>query len=267
MHSVPPIAPAPANGDALPRITVAGLPIVACGREALCAQMVADVARARAGELAQPRIVTSANGAVISLYNKDAHFAAVMNNADIVDADGMSLVFASRLLCRQPLPERAATTDFLIDAAETAARAGVRFFFLGAQRGVAARAAEHLRSRIPGLQVVGTCHGYFTEAQLPKLCAAITARGTDVLWLGLGSPRQEELAARLRRMLPGVAWIRTAGGLFDHYGGGVSRAPRWMQAVGGEWLYRAAREPLRLGWRYLATSPPAIYHLLSKTHD
>ena len=253
--------------DTLPRATIAGLRVVVAPREALSAQMLADIAMARAGALPYPRIVTSANGAVIAQYHADPAFARTVDAADMIDADGMSLVFASRLFCTNALPERAATTDFLLDTARVAARDGLRFFFLGARRGVAGRAAEHLRSRFPGLDVVGTCHGYFTEAQLPRIARAIHERGTDVLWLGLGSPRQEQLALRLREMLPGVAWIRTCGGLFDHYGGGVSRAPHWMQAIGTEWLYRAAREPLRLGWRYLVTSPPAIYHLLTKTHD
>ncbi|MDP9057747.1 MAG: WecB/TagA/CpsF family glycosyltransferase [Pseudomonadota bacterium] len=229
--------------------------------------MIADVTAARRGQLARPRVVTSANGAVIARYWSDRSFANVLDAADIIDADGMSLVFASRLFCKNALSERAATTDFLLDAAHVAAKNDIRFFFLGGRRGIAARAAEHLRSRIPGLQVAGTYHGYFSPEQLPAICAAVQKSGADVLWLGMGSPLQERLSLECREMLPGLAWIRTCGGLFDHYGGGVSRAPDWMQRTGFEWLYRVAREPLRLGWRYLVTSPVAIYHLLTKTHD
>lgn len=247
--------------------TIGGIPIARLRRDELADLMQADVRRARAGELAEPRIVTSANGSVIAAYNRDAEYRRLMNGADIIDADGMPLVFASRLLCREPLEERTATTDFLLDAAAIAAREEIRFFFLGARPGVAARAAEHLRSRFPGLKVVGARHGFFQPDAIPDICAKVRASGADVLWLGLGTPMQERFAVENRYRLGGVGWIRTCGGLFDHYGGGVSRAPAWMQAAGLEWLYRAAREPIRLGWRYLVTSPIAIYYLATRTHD
>jgi exopolysaccharide biosynthesis WecB/TagA/CpsF family protein len=251
----------------VPVQTVGGLPIVRLSRDALARLMREDVGQARAGLLAQPRIVTSANGSVVAAYHGDARFRSLMDQADIIDADGMPLVFASRIFCKQPLAERTATTDFLLDAAAMAADHGLRFYFLGSRPGVAARAAEHLRSRFPGLQLVGTRHGYFADGAIPDICARIRDSGADVLWVGMGTPRQEAFAVAARPLLGGVAWIRTCGGLFDHYGGGVSRAPQWMQAAGLEWLYRGAREPMRLGWRYLVTSPLAVYHLLTKTHD
>ncbi len=248
-------------------LTVGGMRIARLRRNELAERMRADTVLARAGRLALPRVVTSANGSVIAMYNRDAAYRAIFDQADIVDADGMPLVFASRMLCREPLEERTATTDFLLDAADMAARDGIRFFFLGSRPGVAARAAEHLRSRFPDLKVVGTRHGFFEDADIPDICARIRASGADVLWVGLGSPAQERFAITHRAALGGVAWVRTCGGLFDHYGGGVSRAPPWMQTFGLEWLYRAAREPVRLGWRYLVTNPVAIYYLATRTHD
>jgi exopolysaccharide biosynthesis WecB/TagA/CpsF family protein len=229
--------------------------------------MAVDTRLARNGLLEEPRVVTSANGSVVAAYNSDPEFRALIDQADIVDVDGMPLVFATYLFCKEPLRERTATTDFLLDATAMSAREGIRFFFLGARPGVAARAAIHLRNRFPGAQIVGTRHGYFSEDEAPDICKGIVSLGTDVLWVGTGSPWQERFAIRYRSHLQGLAWIRTCGGLFDHYGGGVSRAPEWMQWAGLEWLYRAAREPLRLGRRYLLTSPVALYHLATKTHD
>lgn len=256
-------------GEAPPvrTLTVGGMRIARLRREELAQRMHSDTLRARSGELARPCVVTSANGSVIAAYNRDAEFRALIDAADIVDADGMPLVFASRLLAREPLEERIATTDFLMDACATAAREGIRFFFLGSRPAVAARAAEHLRSRFPGLQVVGTRHGFFTPDEAPEICERVRRSGADVLWVGMGSPVQERFAIEHRDRLGGLAWIRTCGGLFDHYGGGVSRAPGWMQATGMEWLYRAAREPVRLGARYLVTNPVAIYYLATRTHD
>ena len=250
-----------------PTQTIGGLAVTKATCRQLCDIMLADVHAARAGELTRPRFVTSANGSVVAAYHADPDLRRAIDAADIVDADGMPLVFASRLFCREPLTERTATTDFLIDAAAMAAQHGIRFYFLGARQGVAARAAENLRSRFPGLEVVGVRHGYFKDADIPAICATVRRSGADVLWVGTGTPHQECFAVLAREQLAGVAWVRTCGGLFDHYGGGVSRAPAWMQALGLEWLYRAAREPLRLGWRYLVTNPRAVYHLATKTRD
>lgn len=248
-------------------LRIGGLPVSRANSAELCAMMVRDVAEARAGRLAVPRIVTSANGSVVARYHQDRAFRALIDACDVIDADGMPLVLASRLLCRNPLRQRVATTDWLIAAAETAAAQGIRFFFLGGRPGVAQRAAAHLISRIPDLKIVGTRHGYFEQDDLPAICAAIAWTGADVVWVGMGSPVQESFAVAARPLLPGVAWLRTCGGLFDHFGGGVSRAPVWMQAWGMEWLYRAAREPVRLGIRYIMTNPVAAWHLLTKTRD
>jgi N-acetylglucosaminyldiphosphoundecaprenol N-acetyl-beta-D-mannosaminyltransferase len=256
-----------ANADRVRTAAIGGMTIARLRRDELAALMQADVQRARSGELAVPRIVTSANGSVVAAYNRDADYRQLMDGADIIDADGMPIVFASRLFCREPLEERTATTDFLLDAAELAARTNLRFFFLGSRPGVAARAAEHLRSRFPGLKVVGVRHGFFPPEAAADICERVRASGADILWVGMGSPAQEQFAVHNKHLLGGVAWIRTCGGLFDHYGGGVSRAPRWMQTAGLEWLYRAAREPMRLGWRYLVTSPVAIYYLATRTRD
>ena len=246
---------------------IGGLPVIKATRAQLGAMMLSDVRAARAGDLALPRFVTSANGSVVAGYHADPALRRVIDSADIVDADGMPLIFASRLFCRDPLTERTATTDFVHDAAALAVKEGIKFYFLGARQGVAARAADYLRSRYPDLQIVGVRHGFFADADIPAICATVRRSGADVLWVGMGTPRQEYFAVKAREHLAGLAWIRTCGGLFDHYGGGVSRAPDWMQATGLEWLYRAAREPLRLGVRYLVTNPRAVYHLATKTHD
>jgi N-acetylglucosaminyldiphosphoundecaprenol N-acetyl-beta-D-mannosaminyltransferase len=256
-----------AREPAIPTVRIGGIRIARLTRDGLSRIMHHDVADARAGTRRLPRIVTSANGSVIADYHADPAQRALIDAADIVDADGMPLVFASRIFCREPLAERTATTDFLLDAAEMAAKVGIRFYFIGARPGVAARAAEHLRSRYPDLKVAGVRHGYFKPDQVPAICEQIVASGADVLWVGMGSPLQERFAVENRERLAGLGWIRTCGGLFDHYGGGVSRAPAWMQSMGLEWAYRAAREPLRLGVRYLTSSPIAIYHLLTKTGD
>ncbi|WP_342359343.1 WecB/TagA/CpsF family glycosyltransferase [Terrarubrum flagellatum] len=229
--------------------------------------MADDSALARAGKLLLPRLVIASNGASIALFHKSVNFKELLLEADIIDADGMPLVIATRLFCRAPLPDRIATTDFIHDAAAVAVRDGLRFFFLGAEPGVAALAAKKIAQRHPGLQIVGVRHGYFKPEEEAQICEEIVASRADVLWVGLGTPMQERFAVANRHRLEGLAWIRTCGGLFDHSSGRFPRAPIWMQRAGFEWLHRAMLEPLRLGGRYLMTNPSAIYHLATKTHD
>lgn len=234
-------------------------------RAELADAMLRDVEAARSGALAEPRLVVYANGDVVARYHSDPGYRALIDAADIVDVDGMPLVLMSKLLCKHALRERVATTDFVLDASAAAARAGTRFYLLGAKPGVAKEAAANLTKAFPGLQIVGARDGYFAPDQEEQVCADVRASGADVLWLGLGSPYQERFAARNRARLGGLAWVHTCGGLFDFYAKRVPRAPTWVQDTGFEWLFRAMVEPRRLSGRYLRTNPVALYHLLTKT--
>lgn len=236
-------------------------------RAELAQALVNDAMLARSKQLLLPKVVVASNGLVIARYHSDRNFRNLIDQADIIDVDGMPLVFATRLLCQRPLRERVATTDFIHEASQAAVQAGVRFYFLGARDDRAKKSANNLTRLYPGLQIVGARNGYFDREDDERICAEIVASGADVLWLGLGSPHQEAFAVRNRERLAGLAWIRTCGGLFDFYSDFSPRAPRWMQSAGLEWMYRAWQEPRRLGVRYLASNPAAIYHILTKTHD
>ncbi len=246
---------------------VGGIKSIRATRMELADIMAADAFAARSGALALPKLVVASNGYVIATYHKNAEFRDLIDQADIVDVDGMPSVFATRLFCKRPLKERVATTDFIHDACRVAVEKGLRFYFLGSEQGVAEKAAETLQAIYPGLQIAGTRHGYFGREEEKDICRAIVEAGTDLLWVGLGSPLQERFAVRNRENLAGLGWIRTCGGLFDFYSGRVPRAPQWMQNIGLEWLYRVMQEPRRLAGRYLATNTSALYHLVTKTHD
>ena len=246
---------------------IGGIPTMRVTREELAANLVADCAMARSGQLIEPRVMISSNGSVIARFHRDATFRRLIEQADGIDADGQPLVIASRLFTETPLTDRIATTDFIHDAAEVAVENGLRFYFLGARPGIAEIAAEHLRASHPGLQIVGVRDGYFNLDDEDQICREIVDLKVDVVWVGLGSPQQERFAIRNRHLLSGVAWIKTCGGLFDHYCGRITRAPKWMQRAGLEWLYRAIKEPRRLGPRYLATNLPALFHLVTRTSN
>jgi N-acetylglucosaminyldiphosphoundecaprenol N-acetyl-beta-D-mannosaminyltransferase len=247
----------------VPAAIVGGLPIAVIDR-AQSARLMLDVARTRRGAGQPPPIVTSANGQVISLCARDARIRELFLSADLIHADGMPLVFASRVMGRTALPERVATTDLFHDAAALAQAEGASFYFLGASAGVIEQAARNVRRRYPRLKLAGFRHGYFDPGEEDAVVAAINAARPDILWIGLGVPAEQEFARRNRGRLK-AGLIKTSGGLFDFLAEKNPRAPAWMQAVGLEWLYRTMQEPRRLLLRYLTTNPHAIYLLLTRT--
>jgi exopolysaccharide biosynthesis WecB/TagA/CpsF family protein len=252
---------ASARSAALPTTRIGGVPVGRLTRAAWAEHLVED-ALARRGRGKPPAFYTSLNGQVLSLYHRMENVRAAIDAADGVDADGMSLVFASRLLASAPIPERCATTDFFHDVARIAARRGVGFHFLGGTEDANRCAAEAAVRLHPGLKILGRHHGYYGAEEEPGIVDAIAALKPDILWIGFGAPRQYEFVLRNRERLAGVGILKTCGGLFDFLSGNNRRAPRWMQDAGLEWLFRTALEPRRLAWRYLATNPHALYLML-----
>jgi len=255
---------APRKSKPVKTVRVADLDTAVLTRRELAQLMVEDCLNRRESGLL-PRLVFSSNGQGISLAGSDASFARLMREADIVHADGMSAVFASRLLTRTPLPERIATTDFFHDAAEASRAAGLRFFFLGATDIQNAAAVDAVGRLYPDLAIAGRHHGYFGPEEDEALCARICAARTDVLWVAMGKPRQEQWAVQNRDRLRGVGWIKTCGGLYSFLAGDARRAPDWVQKAGFEWLHRFAQEPARLGPRYLLTNAHALWRLARHT--
>lgn len=252
-----------AANESYGEITVGGLTTACIGRDGLAQMMLLDCLEARADPFRQPKLVFASNGHAIALAARDEAFRFTFEQADIIHADGQACVFASRLT-KTPIPERSATTDFIHDAAKTGAQHGLRFFLLGATEEANAQAAETLRAMYPGLQVVGRHHGYFSEIDEDELCDEINLTQPDVIWVGLSVPREYEFAVRNKTRLR-AGWLVTCGGCFNFITGAYKRAPRWMQNLGLEWLFRLAREPRRLFWRYAVTNPIAIYLLLTRT--
>jgi N-acetylglucosaminyldiphosphoundecaprenol N-acetyl-beta-D-mannosaminyltransferase len=251
--------------DALPRVVLGGFITVAVTRQQLAEQMVADCFAARElGPEALPKIAFSSNGQGIAEAVRNPAFSAAMAGADYIHADGQPVVLASRFT-KVPLPERIATTDFFHDAARIAAQTGLKFFILGAGDAQNAAAVEAMRRLYPELQVVGRRHGYFPDDESESVCANIRDSGADVVWVALGKPRQELWSVANRANLGGVGWIKTCGGLYAFLAGDAFRAPRWMQRLGLEWLYRMLEDPKRLGWRYLTTNPIAAWRLATKS--
>jgi exopolysaccharide biosynthesis WecB/TagA/CpsF family protein len=243
-------------------VTVGGFPTIRATRDELAALMVRDCIATRQESAAPPKLVFSSNGQGISLAGTDATFAQAMSHADVVHADGMSVVIASRLLTKRPLPERICTTDFFHNAAAAAVAADLSFYLLGGTEAQNAAAYEAIRIQYPALRIAGRHHGFIDERADEVVCTKIVASRTDVLWVALGKPRQEFWSVRNRHRLPGVGWVKTCGGLFSYITNDVPRAPAWMQDTGLEWLYRVMQEPTRLSLRYLLTNPHSLYRMV-----
>jgi N-acetylglucosaminyldiphosphoundecaprenol N-acetyl-beta-D-mannosaminyltransferase len=191
----------------------------------------------------------------------------LLARADLVIADGMPLIWASRL-ARTPLPERVAGSDLVSSLAHAAASAGLSVFLLGGEHGVAERAAAALVRSHPGLEVAGTHYpplGFETDAhEFERLREALVRARPAIVFVGLGFPRQERVIERVRAELA-ATWFLGIGISLSFVSGDVRRAPAWMQHAGLEWLHRLGQEPRRLTRRYLREGLPFAARLLASS--
>lgn len=213
---------------------------------------VVDLARRCWEQRIGCRVVT-ANTDILQVTSRDPGARALVDRATAVVADGMPLVWASRIM-GDPLPERVTGSALIFSLSEAAAAAERGVYILGGAPGVPERAAERLRARYPSLRVVGTDSPAFGFDEDPEAVAAtverVRAAGPDLVFVGMGFPRQERLIEALVTALPDAFYIG-CGAAIPMAAGVVSRAPVVLQRAGLEWAYRLVREPGRLARRYL----------------
>lgn len=202
------------------------------------------------------KVCFSLNGQSLSDYHSSKFFSELLSKGDIIHADGMSIVKASKYVSKQPLIERIATTDWFHDVARSTENTPISHYFLGAKQEVLEQVIANVKSLYPGLKIAGYHHGYFKEDN--EIIALLNSSNPDILWVGMGRPKQEKYAL-LFKDKTNVGLIKTCGGLFDFLSGKNKRAPLWMHNLGLEWLYRLYLEPKRLFKRYLKTNIHSIY--------
>ena len=187
------------------------------------------------------------NAAKVVQMASDPELREIVRSCDLVNADGASIVWASRMLGRS-VPERVAGIDLFTDIVERAASSGHSVYFLGATDEVLDEMLERFRRRYPTLRIAGSHNGYWDDDA--AIIAAVRRAGPDFLFLAIPSPRKEYwLHEHLDDL--GVPFVMGVGGSFDVVAGKVRRAPVWVQRAGGEWLYRLCQEPRRMWKRYL----------------
>jgi N-acetylglucosaminyldiphosphoundecaprenol N-acetyl-beta-D-mannosaminyltransferase len=208
-----------------------------------------------------PRLITYVNAWVVCLANDIPDLSGILRDqASIVHADGQAVVWASRLLGR-PLPERVNAGDLWPALLARLGADGASIYLLGGDKGIAEKAAEHAVAASSGLRIVGARDGYFDEGEGDVVADDIRRARPSVLFVGMGSPRQERWAARHLDGL-GVPVVWCVGALFEYYAGQRSRAPVWARRCGLEWCYRLALEPRRLWRRYTVGNLRFMYLVL-----
>lgn len=189
-------------------------------------------------------VLSFANPEIVMMARKRREYRDFLENADLVLADGIGLVWASRII-GNPIPERITGTDFMHDIAVMSQSHGYKLYFLGGAPGVAEVAATNLSLKYPGARVVGCHHGYFSEAEERDILRNINAAKPDILVVCLGMYRQEMWIRRNQADLA-VPVCFGNGGALDFAAGKAKRAPAWMIRFGLEWLYRLLRQPSRM---------------------
>ena len=207
--------------------------------------------------------VFNVNAHAVNLAARDPEFRAHMLSADLVFCDGIAVKWASRLLGK-PLPARFTPPDWIDVLAARAVASGYRIFFLGAEPGISATAADNLRKTHPGLTVRAQ-HGYHSKLgrENDLVVEEINQFRPHILLVGFGMPLQERWITENHATLD-VNVALSVGALFDTMSGSTKRGPAWLTDSGFEWLTRLLREPRRLGLRYLLGNPRFVRIVLKQ---
>lgn len=197
----------------------------------------------------KPHQISYLNADCLNKCWSDRSYREAIAESDLVYADGMGVVWASRLF-GHPLPERLNANDLLPEFCRRAEELGHRIFLLGGENGVAEKAADDLKSKYPRLQIVGRRTGFFADEEADGVIQEIRDARPDILIVGMGAPKQELWIRQYLHIL-GVPVVWGVGGLLDYSAKGLRRAPVWMRKSGLEWIWRLCLEPKRLWRRYL----------------
>ncbi len=209
--------------------------------------------------LRKPMHHTVVNVAKLVNMQKNAELHEDVASADLINIDGAGVVWGARLFGIE-VPERVAGIDIMENLFRLCAERGFRPYLLGAEQSVLNAVVERLQREYPTLEIAGWRDGYFKPEQEPGVIDGINASGADCLFVAIPTPRKERFLNKHRRhLLPN--FVMGVGGSFDVYGGKVSRAPRLVQAIGLEWLYRVLQEPGRLWRRYYETNTAYVVML------
>ncbi|MFN2261073.1 MAG: WecB/TagA/CpsF family glycosyltransferase [Psychroflexus sp.] len=199
-------------------------------------------------------------GKIVAMQN-DRQLRESVNSADIVNADGQAVIWASKIL-KQPLKERVAGIDLMSNLIEIAAKKNYKIFFLGAEEHIVKSVVEKYQNQYSKSLIAGYRNGYFSKSEELKIAKQISDSEAQILFVAMSSPKKENFLFDHSKQLQNINFIMGVGGSFDVVAGKVKRAPQWMQKSGLEWLYRVIQEPKRMWKRYLIGNTKFIFLVL-----
>lgn len=188
------------------------------------------------------------NADKINEVNQNEQMKQIVNSCGVINADGASVVIASKFL-KKPLPERVAGVDLMQSLIALSERKGYSVYLLGAKQEVVEKVASVLKEKHSNLKIVGIRNGYFKESDWPIISEDLREKAPDFVFVGITSPLKEYLIEYLQKSGHKSVFMGV-GGSFDVISGNIPRAPLWMQKVSLEWLFRVMQEPKRLFKRY-----------------
>lgn len=255
-----------AAAHALPgRVEILGVPVSIVDSGSAVATVAAWI-KSRQQRSSPPRYVCACDVHSVMRAQDDQRHMRALRQADMIVPDGTPLVWVSRLRGERRI-QRVPGPDLLSAICERSLAEGWTHYFYGGAEGVAGKLAERLSQNYPGLNVAGTqCPPFraLTPEEQERDLTRINASGADIVWIGLGCPKQEIWMLENHERLEGRILIGV-GAAFDFHTGRIERAPQWMRNNGLEWLHRLASEPGRLWRRYLLLAPKFVAMSLAET--
>jgi N-acetylglucosaminyldiphosphoundecaprenol N-acetyl-beta-D-mannosaminyltransferase len=240
------------------RFNVLGTGVSALSLDHACALVLSTRGQKHAG------YVCCATAYNVNLARSDRELQLAYNRSFLTTPDGMPLVWLGR--SHHPEITRVYGPDLMLAVCDAGRAHGLTHYFYGGNEGVAEQLREKLTARFPGLQIVGTFTPPFRDlntTELAALRADIAAKGPDIIWVGLSTPKQEKFMATHGATLA-TGLLIGVGAAFDFLSGRVPQAPRWMQRGGLEWLFRLGTEPARLWKRYLLHNPMFVLRTIAQ---
>ena len=196
----------------------------------------------------EPLHLMGVNADKINELNQNERLKQIVNSCGIINADGVSVVWASKCL-GTPLPERVAGVDLMQSLVKLSSEKGYSVYFLGAKQEVVEKTVDVFIGQFPKLNIVGYRNGYFDDKDWQYIANEIKETNPDFVFVGITSPKKEYLIEYLQDQGCNSVFMGV-GGSFDVISGAIPRAPIWMQKMGLEWFFRVIHEPKRLFKRY-----------------
>lgn len=237
----------------VPKVNILGVGVSNITMDGAVAKIEEMVASRR------PHYICVSNVHTTMMSQYDEEYRRIQNRADMVTPDGMPLAWVERLMGYDQ-PHRVYGPDLMLAVCENSLKTGSRHFFYGGHEGIAEELKGDFERRFPGIKIVGTYAPPFrplTPEEDAEVIRMINESGADIVWVGLGAPKQEKWMVEHLGKLDAPVMLGV-GAAYDFHTGRIKQAPKWMQANGLEWAFRIYAEPKRMWRRYIWNNPMFI---------